>query len=107
MLLGLSSPPLTSKLSHNNLTISTYCLKGQLNEVNTITLLRNDGIMKSESITEDGRIEFVLPADREYSTSFELNTTCGVMSNVSSITFSETFNVGTCTGWVFTYSAVR
>ena len=63
--------------------------------------------MKSQSITEGDRIEFVLPADGEYSTSFELNTTCGIMSNISSITFSETFNVTTCTGWVFTYSAVR
>ena len=93
--------------SHNNLTISTYCSKGQLDEVNTITLLCNVGVMKSESIIEDGRIEFVLPADREYSTSFELNTTCGIMSNVSSTTFSETFNVTTYTGWVFTCSAVR
>ena len=49
--------------------------------------------MKSESIIEDGRIEFVLPGDREYSTSFELNTTCGIMSNISSITFSEIFSV--------------
>ena len=45
-----------------------YCVKGQLDEVNTITLLHNDGIMKSQSSIEDDKIEFVLPADGEYST---------------------------------------
>ena len=49
--------------------------------------------MKSQSNIEGDGIEFVLPADREYSTSFELNTTCGITSNISSITFSETCNV--------------
>ena len=49
--------------------------------------------MKSQSIIEDDKVTFVLLADREYSTSFELNTTCGIMSNISSITFSETCNV--------------
>ena len=48
--------------------------------------------MKSQSSIEDDKVKFVLPADREYSTSFELNTTCGIMSNGSSITFSEAFN---------------
>ena len=69
-----------------------YYLKGQLDEVNTITLLHNDGVMKSESSIEDDKVSFILPADREYSTSFSLNTTCGIMSNISSITFSEEFN---------------
>ena len=49
--------------------------------------------MKSQSIIEDDKVTFVLPADREYSTSFELNTTCGIMSNISSTTFSEACNV--------------
>ena len=48
--------------------------------------------MKSESI-EDDKVLFVLPADREYSTSFELDTTCGIMSNISSTTFSEECNI--------------
>ena len=46
-----------------------------------------------KSSIEDDQIEFVLPADREYSTSFELNTTCGITSNISSSTFSEELNV--------------
>ena len=49
--------------------------------------------MKTQSSIEDDKVTFVLPADREYSTSFELNTTCGIMSNISSITFSEIFSV--------------
>ena len=79
--------------SHPKKSCLLYYLKGQLDEVNTITLLHNDGIMKSQSGIEDDKVEFALPADREYSTSFELNTTCGIMSNISSITFSEAFNL--------------
>ena len=49
--------------------------------------------MKSHSSIEDDKVTYVLPADREYSTSFEFNKTCGIMSNISSITFSEIFSV--------------
>ena len=49
--------------------------------------------MKNQSSIEDDKVTFVLPADREYSTSFELNTTCGIMSNISSTAFSEACNV--------------
>ena len=77
-----------------------HLLQGKFDEVNTVTLLHNDGVMKSKSSIEDDKVEFVLPADREYSTLFEINTTCGILSNFSSITFSETFNITTCTGSV-------
>ena len=64
-------------------------VQGQFDEVNTVTLLHNNGNMISEPSIEDDKVEFVLPADTEYSTSFELNTTCGIRSNISALTFSE------------------
>ena len=66
-------------------------VQGKLDEVNTIILLHNDGVMKSRSITEDDKVEFLLPADREHSTLFALNTTCGIMSNIFALTFSELY----------------
>ena len=80
------------------MSISTHCnvinfalLQDQLEEVSTITyIISNDkGILMDLSNVEEERVTVILPADEEYSTYFELNTTCGIMRNISSNTFSE------------------
>ena len=63
-----------------------------MDEVNTISLLDDDNNVigfNNASGIEEGEVTFILPADNYFSSSFELDTNCGVIENVSSNTFSK------------------
>ena len=46
--------------------------------------------LPTTAIENDGLIIYTLPANRRYSTAFEVETTAGTMENISNIDFSET-----------------
>ena len=67
-----------------------------------LLIISNDDMtLMDQSNVEEERVTVILPADEEYSTYFELNTTCEIMRNISSYTFSESQSLIV---WCYPYS---
>ena len=69
--------------------------------MNAISLRNDESVIgyNNASSIEEGEVTFILPSDNYYSASFELDTDCGILENISSHSFSKlikTIPIGMC-----------